>query len=68
MSNFFKTKYRIVPDDFAGWEAQGKPWWSPFWIELGRGSSFGINSHVTIEHARAFINQRRATPIYIDEV
>lgn len=44
--NFFKTKYRIVSDNFAGFEAQFKVWWFPFWIQC-----FGVNTRATLESA-----------------
>ena len=44
--NFFKTKYRVVTDSYLGYEAQYKPWFLPFWLQLN-----GINTHPTIEKA-----------------
>lgn len=44
--NFFKTKYRIVSDNFAGFEAQFKVWWFPFWLQC-----FGVNTRSTLESA-----------------
>ncbi len=44
--NFFKTKYRVVTDNYLGYEAQYKPWFLPFWQQLD-----GINTHPTIEKA-----------------
>jgi hypothetical protein len=35
MSNFFKTKYRVVKDSYLGYEAQYKPWWFPFYRMIG---------------------------------
>ena len=42
----FKTKYRIVRDSYAGFEAQYRPWWSPFWFQC-----FWCNTRGTIEGA-----------------
>ena len=39
-----KTKYRVVRDSYAGFEAQYRPWWSPFWFQC-----FGINTRGTVE-------------------
>ena len=44
--NFFKTKYRVVTDNYLGYEAQYRPWFLPFWRQLN-----GINTHPTIENA-----------------
>lgn len=42
----FKNKYRVVEDQYLGYEAQIKPWWSPFgWFEIG------LNTSSTIERA-----------------
>ena len=44
--NFFKTKYRVVTDNYLGYEAQYRPWFLPFWQQLN-----GTNTHPTIEKA-----------------
>lgn len=44
--DFFKTKYRVVTDNFLGYEAQYKPWFLPFWQQLNR-----TNTHKTIQEA-----------------
>jgi len=44
-----KTKYRIVKDNWCGFEVQCKRWWWPFWIQCDCA-----NTHLTIEGARAF--------------
>jgi hypothetical protein len=41
-----KNKYRIVRDGYAGYEAQFRPWWSPFWFQC-----FFVNTRSTIEAA-----------------
>ena len=43
----FKTKYRIARDAYAGYEAQYKPWWSPFWMQC-----YGLNTMPTVDLAR----------------
>lgn len=55
--NFFKPKYRIVADSFAGYEVQIKQWWSPFWFQIG------INTFTSVEKAQNFI-ERHKNPIY----
>ena len=47
----FKTRYRIVGDRYAGYEAQYKLWWLPFWLQMG------INTHMTADAAEAFIRR-----------
>ena len=43
------TKYRIVTDEWAGFEVQSWRWWWPFWIEVG-----GTNTHRTIQAAEEY--------------
>ena len=46
-SAFFRTKYRIVKDGYAGYEAQFKRWWFPVWMQCGFCNTSG-----TVEQAR----------------
>jgi hypothetical protein len=46
-----KTEYRIVTDEYAGYEAQVWRWYWPFWSQMG------INTHKTIEKARDYIDK-----------
>lgn len=45
-------KYRIVKDNFLGYECQCWRLWFPFWIQMG-----WTNTHTTIENARKFIDE-----------
>jgi hypothetical protein len=50
----FKRRYRIVEDNYLGYEVQSRIWWFPFWLEYR--DSIGIaNTHPSIEKAKAFI-------------
>lgn len=55
-----KNKYRIIRDDFAGFEVQVKRWWFPFcWFQCwGHGDTF-TNTHRTIEEAEAFVRFKK---------
>lgn len=44
-----KNKYRIVRDNYAGYEVQIKRWWLPVWLQLGFS-----NTHCSIERAEAY--------------
>jgi|688.fasta_scaffold25738_7 hypothetical protein len=56
----FSTRYRVVPDRWAGYEAQFKPWWSPFWLQCDPCSSgTDCNTSPTIEMARQVIALHR---------
>lgn len=51
-------KYRIVTDNYAGFEVQSWRWWWPFWIQ---GTT---NTHVTVEDAEAYA-RRIAAPRFV---
>lgn len=51
-----KNKYRIVEDSYAGYEAQIKRWWWPFWVEIGDPLT---NTHLSIDRAEKFIEKHR---------
>ena len=49
-----KTKYRIVTDAYAGYEAQVKHWYFPFWLQIN-----GVNTNISIEQVKALIANNR---------
>jgi hypothetical protein len=51
--NLFKTKYRIVTDNYLGYEVQFKKWWLPFWTQ-----TWLPNTHPSIDKARQYIGKR----------
>ena len=54
-----ENKYRVVEDDFSGYEAQVKFWWIPiFWFEMHE-PGFMTNTWRTLDEAKYFINSRR---------
>lgn len=53
-----KTKYRIVTDNYAGYEVQVKRWWFPFWVQCTMGGS-NCNTHVSIEAAKRYIKSHK---------
>lgn len=43
----FKNRYRIVRDNYAGYEAQVKFWWFPLiWFQIN-----DVNTHSSLERA-----------------
>jgi hypothetical protein len=54
MKRFFRTRYRIVNDAYAGYQVDYKPWWSPFWIQAGF-----TNTHSSLERAEDFMNRHK---------
>jgi len=53
-----KKRYRIVPDDYCGYEAQQWVWYWPFWRQINF-----TNTHRTVEEAKMFIDRMRSKPI-----
>lgn len=45
-------KYRIVKDNWSGFEVQVWRLWFPFWVQAR-----GTNTHPSIEQARAYIDR-----------
>jgi hypothetical protein len=43
------AEYRIVRDNFCGYEVQVRRWWWPFWIQAGFA-----NTHSSVERAEAW--------------
>lgn len=43
------AEYRIVRDNYLGYEVQHRTWWWPFWRETGF-----CNTHATVERAEEF--------------
>ncbi len=62
----YKPRYRIVQDNYCGYESQFRPWWSPLWWQC-----FGINTRASLEAARRvcdrhYKNYYRKTVEYYD--
>ena len=53
----FKRKYRIVTDNFAGFEIQARVWYWPFWYQIsGYSCCPGINTWKSVERAKMFLD------------
>ena len=53
---FPPTRYRVVRDQWLGYEAQFRPWWSPFWLQcnfVNTSPSIRLARQVCVAHARA---------------
>lgn len=44
-----KNEYRIVRDNYAGYEVQIRRWWFPLWVQVNF-----INTHFSIERAEKY--------------
>ena len=53
-----KNKYRVVSDNFCGYEVQIKRWWFPFWIQCWN-NDFCCNTFGSLERAKKFIEDRK---------
>jgi hypothetical protein len=52
------SRYRVVRDNFAGYEVQKWRWWFPVWMECG-----WCNTHVSVEKAKAFIEWHKSNNV-----
>ncbi len=53
---FPPTRYRVIRDNYAGYEAQFRVWWWPFWQQcnfVNTSPSIGLARQVCVAHARA---------------
>ena len=48
----FEPKFRIVRDNYAGYEAQVKTWYFPFWRQINF-----TNTSLTVERAKGVIER-----------
>ena len=48
------VKYRIVTDNYLGYECQIKYWFTPFFSQIGLS-----NTHKSIEDAKVFIKKHK---------
>lgn len=64
----FKTKYRIVTDEYSGFEVQSWRWYFPIWLQCHTSSCEPINTHSSLEKAKLFIeNKKRKRKILCSE-
>ncbi len=49
-----KKYYRIVEDDWLGYEVQRWRWWFPFWVQCC-GPNGICNTHSSLEEAERFV-------------
>ena len=60
LSQIFRTRFRIVRDNYSGFETQFRYWWMPFYLQ-GRS-----NTHPTIEKAKNYIEIRKTKVLYYE--
>jgi hypothetical protein len=58
-----KNKYRVVSDEYFGFEVQINFWWLPgFWFQCFSANGLG-NSHDSLNKAKKFIENRKVRKI-----
>lgn len=50
MMRMFRTRYRILVDDYAGYQVEFRRWWMPLYKQIS-----GVNTRPTEELALALI-------------
>jgi len=55
----FKTKWRIVTDNYCGFEVQYRWWWFPVWRQAGF-----VNTFSTVESALSYIERVKRKVVY----
>ena len=52
--SMFRTRYRIVTDNYNGFEAQFRRWWMPFYCQC-----FFSNTSASMEKAMAIVKRHQ---------
>jgi len=56
-----KNRYRVVRDNWLGFEAQVKYWWFPLiWFQLSSTSGLGCNTRATLADSQELIELHKA--------
>lgn len=58
----FKTRYRIVKDNYLGFEVQHWRWWWPTWTRCGWS-----NTHQSLERAERWLRGHRGEVVKVIE-
>ena len=56
---WYDKKYRVVEDNYCGFEVQGKRWWFPFWIQCSDFDGRICNTHLSLDRAKEFIKKKK---------
>jgi hypothetical protein len=67
---FFKSKYRVVSDNYLGFEVQKKFWFFPYWFQVdheGRVHILSVNTFPSLEGAKQAIENMKNPVVYIEE-
>jgi hypothetical protein len=59
----FRTRYRIVKDNYSGYEAQFRWWWWPFYCQVNC-----INTSCTVQEAEDIIRSHRYSTKVVKQI
>jgi hypothetical protein len=59
--SIFRTRYRIVRDGYAGYAAEFRWFWCPFWFEC-----FFVNTRSSLERAKEVVEAHRGKTVWDD--
>lgn len=54
VNNFFSNKFRIVSDNYNGYEVQIKKWWFPFYVQCWE-DGYHTNTFSSIDEAKEWV-------------
>lgn len=66
----FKSKYRIISDNYLGFEVQKKFWFLPYWFQVDREGKVHLvstNTFPSLEKAKQAIENMKNPVVYIEE-
>ena len=64
-----KLKYRIVTDNWAGYQAQCRLWWLPIWFTMSNSNlRTRTNTFKTVKEAKEFIGEKRQKAEFISKI
>ena len=52
-----ESQYRVVRDNYAGFEVQIKRWWLPIWLQIGGRYTAITNTHGSLEAAEKYAEE-----------
>jgi len=52
--------WRIVVDNYAGYQVQRRRWWFPFWTQVS------VNTHRTVEQAKEYLSKVKQGVVYYE--
>jgi hypothetical protein len=56
-----KVEYRIVKDEYCGFEVQARRWWLPIWFQVGF-----TNTHRTLKGARKYAERHASGSKFVE--